>query len=256
MRLNRILFILGMLLLATSLSYAGGAQTVAKDPWMSDWKGLYVGAFAGYGGGDARSTSPFYAGPGYYYNWTDNSYSLNTNGLFSGGALGANWQSGRWVSGLEGEMGYLRLKGSATDPNFEPGTAPLTDTVTNIKSDVYSAAYGRFGIASGPVLLYGKGGVAILRTEASTIDPCANAAGCGTTTLNMTGSKILTGWSAGGGIEWRFRLRSRWSAKVEYAYFDFGSIETAGPSSVAGESYRQSIDVTSHTVKAGLHYHF
>jgi opacity protein-like surface antigen len=45
-------------------------------------------------------------------------------------------------------------------------------------------------------------------------------------------------------------------AKAEYAYYDFDSIDTAGPSNVPGEHYRQSIAVTAHTVKAGLNYRF
>jgi opacity protein-like surface antigen len=44
--------------------------------------------------------------------------------------------------------------------------------------------------------------------------------------------------------------------KAEYAYFDFGKINTAGPSSVPGEFYRQSIDVTVHSAKIGVNHRF
>jgi opacity protein-like surface antigen len=70
------------------------------------------------------------------------------------------------------------------------------------KSDVYGAIYGRVGVANGNALFYGKGGVASLNAKASTIDPCAGAPGCGSTTLTMTGDKVMVGWSAGAGIEW------------------------------------------------------
>jgi outer membrane immunogenic protein len=254
MMLSRVLFAFGVLLLVMPLSYAGDPQPGVIVSRMHAWTGPYADVFAGYGWGNARSTSPFDSNLGYYYNWTDHAYSSSTHGFFGGGALGFDWQSGPLVLGLEGEIGYLGLKGSATDPNYEPGTTPIADTVMRLKSDIYSAAYGRFGITEGHLLLYGKGGMAILRANASTIDPCANAPGCGTTTLTMTGSKIMAGWSVGGGIEWW--LRSHWSANAEYSYFDFGKIDTAGPSSAAGEYYRQSIDVTAHTVKLGLQYHF
>jgi outer membrane immunogenic protein len=254
MKLYRVQFAFGILLLAATLSYAGDAQIGAISSGMHAWEGPYAGVFAGYGWGNARSTSPFDSNLGYYYNWTDKEYSSSANGFFGGGALGFNWRSDIWILGIEGEIGYLGLKGSATDTNYEPGTTPIADTVTRLKSDVYGAANGRFGIAAGNLLLYGKGGVAILRAEASTIDPCANAPGCGTTTLTMTGNKTMPGWSVGGGIEWRCRMH--WSTKAEYTHFDFGSIHTAGPSSAAGEYYRQSIDVTAHTVKLGLQYHF
>ena len=68
----------------------------------------------------------------------------------------------------------------------------------------------------------------------------------------MTGDKVMVGWSAGGGIEWMFA--PGWSAKAEYAYFDFGKVHVAGASSVPGEFYRQSVDVTTHTAKVGINY--
>ena len=59
-------------------------------------------------------------------------------------------------------------------------------------------------------------------------------------------------WQRSAGIEWMFG--SGWSAKAEYAYFDFGKIDAAGPSSVPGELYRQSVAVTAHTAKLGVNY--
>ena len=157
----------------------------------------------------------------------------------------------RIVFGVEGEVGYLGLKGSAIEPNDLPAT---TDTTTRFKSDLYGAIYGRLGIAPGNALIYGKGGVAFLDAEAPPSIPAPDMPGCGTTTLTMTGDKVMVGWSAGGGIEWMFG--SGWSAKAEYAYFDFGKVDVAGTSSVPGEFYRQTIDVTAHTTKVGLNYRF
>src|SRR5690606_5892876 len=136
---------------------------------------------------------------------------------------------------------------------IEPNDLPTTaDTVTDFKSDLYGAIYGRLGLAAGSALFYGKGGVAFLNAKASTIDPCMGTPACGTTTLTMTGSKLMVGWSAGGGVEWLFG--DGWSVKAEYAYFDFGKIDTSGPSSVGGEFYRQTVDVTAHTAKLGINY--
>ncbi|MGH6771098.1 MAG: outer membrane protein [Xanthobacteraceae bacterium] len=215
------------------------------------WAGPYVGIFAGYGWDRADATAPFDANTGFFYNFTGAPYRADVDGFFGGGTLGINWQSGSLVFGFEGELGYLGLKGSAIDPNGILFGTP--DTVTRFKSDLYGAAYGRLGVAAGNALFYGKGGVAFLKSEASTIDPCvAPPASCGTGTLTMTGSKTLVGWSGGGGVEWMFG--PQWSLKTEYAYFDFGKINTGGPSNAAGEFYRQSIDVTVHTAKAGINY--
>jgi outer membrane immunogenic protein len=213
------------------------------------WSGFYVGLFAGYGWGRAKATAPFDGNTGFFYNFLGNAYRFDADGFFGGATVGYNMQSGAIVYGVEAEAGYLGLKGSALEPNDLPAT---TDTVTRFKSNIYGALYARLGFAAGNALFYGKGGVAVLNAEASTIDPCAGTPGCGTTTLTMTGDKVMVGWSAGGGIEWMFG--GGWSAKAEYAYFDFGKIDTAGPSSVPGEFYRQSVEVTAHTAKLGVNY--
>jgi outer membrane immunogenic protein len=215
------------------------------------WSGFYVGLFAGYGWGRAKATAPYDANTGFFYNFLGASYAFDADGFFGGGTIGYSLQSGTIVYGLEGEVGYLGLKGSVIEPNDLPASA---DTTTRFKSDVYGAIYGRLGVAAGTALFYGKGGVAFLNAKASTIDPCAGTPGCGTTTLTMTGDKVMVGWSAGAGIEWM--LGAGWSAKAEYAYFDFGKIDVAGASSEPGELYRQSIDVTAHTAKLGVNYRF
>lgn len=113
----------------------------------------------------------------------------------------------------------------------------------------------RLGVVTGGALLYVKGGVAALKARASTIDPCvAPPASCGTSTLTMRGSKNMVGWSLGGGVEWA--IGPRWTAKLDYIYFDFGSIRTAGTVGPAASSefYTQSIGVTVHAVKAGVNY--
>jgi len=214
-----------------------------------DWSGFYLGLFAGYGWGRAEATAPYDSGTGFFYNFLGSGYAFDANGFFGGGTVGYNIQSGAIVYGLEGEVGYLGLKGSAIEPNDLPASA---DTTTRFKSDVYGAIYGRLGVAAGAALFYGKGGVAFLNAKASTVDPCAGTPGCGTTTLNMAGDKLMVGWSAGGGFEWMFA--PGWSAKAEYAYFDFGKVDVAGTSSVPGEFYRQSVDVTAHTAKVGINY--
>ncbi len=225
------------------------AWAAAADPWA----GPYVGLFAGYGRGDARATEPFDSNFGFFYNFTGNPYSFNANGALAGASAGYNWQRGTIVTGIEGEFGHFGLKGSAIDPN---GTAFGTpDTTTTFKSDAYGALNLRLGVVTNGALLYVKGGVAVLDARASTIDPCiAPPASCGTSTVTMQGSKTMAGWSLGGGAEWE--LGPRWTAKLDYTYFDFGRIRTAGTvgPAISNEFYTQSIGVTAHTVKIGVNY--
>jgi outer membrane immunogenic protein len=214
------------------------------------WAGPYIGGFAGYAQGDSTATAPRDFVSGFFYNFRGASYELDPKGFFGGATVGLNFQSGPIVFGFEGEGGYLGLRGSAIEPNDLPTT---NDTVTRLTSGAYGALYGRLGIAAGNVLFYGRGGGAFLDAKASTIDPCvAPPATCGTTTLRMRGERLLTGWSAGGGVE--VMLGSRWSLKAEYAYFDFGGIRVSGASSVPGEVYRQTIGVEIHTAKVGLNF--
>ena len=67
----------------------------------------------------------------------------------------------------------------------------------------------------------------------------------------MSGDETMFGWTVGGGVEWAYA--ANWTAKVEYGYFDFGTLDTTGSSSFT-ERERQSIDVTAQTVKLGLNY--
>ena len=218
----------------------------------SSWAGSYLGLFAGYGGGIARSTAPFNPGPGFFYNFGGNPYSFPANGFFGGATLGYNWQSGALVAGIEGEIGYLGLRGSSLDPNGVAAGFP--DTTTSFRSDFFGALSARLGIATGAALLYAKGGGAVLNAKGTTVDPCvAPPAGCGTETLFMSGRKTMLGWSGGGGVEWRFA--PNWSIKAEYVYFDFGNLRTFGISSV-GDPYFQTISVTAHTGKINLNYRF
>jgi len=102
------------------------------------------------------------------------------------------------------------------------------------------------------ILFYAKGGGALLDAKARTIDPCiAPPAGCGIGKLSMSGDDTLFGWTVGGGVEWAYA--AHWSAKAEYAYFDFGTLDTIGSSNFA-ERETQSIDVTAHTVRVGVNY--
>jgi outer membrane immunogenic protein len=222
---------------------------VAPVPMIS-WSGAYVGLFAGYGWSRPDASEPINAETGFFYNFGNKPYSLDADGFFGGGSLGYNWQTDALVFGLEGEVGYLGLKGSRIDPNGIATGTP--DTTTTFKSDFYSALTGRLGLPMNNILFYAKGGGALLDAKATTIDPCvAPPTGCGIGTLSMSGDKTMIGWTAGGGIEWAYA--ANWTTKVEYAYYDFGKLDTTGSSNFT-EHERQSIDVTAQTVRIGVNY--
>jgi outer membrane immunogenic protein len=65
-----------------------------------NWSGFYIGANGG--GGWAHSY------------WDANATGMNLSGAQVGGTAGYNWQAGNAVFGLEGDLDWSNLKGSAT----------------------------------------------------------------------------------------------------------------------------------------------
>jgi outer membrane immunogenic protein len=105
------------------------------------------------------------------------------------------------------------------------------------------SATGRLGYAADHWLLYAKGGPAWAHDKYSASQ--YNGA------LNYTASETRSGWTLGGGLEWAFA--NDWSAKLEYAYYDFGS-RTVG--FVGSGNNGELIDQRIHAVKVGINYHF
>ena len=246
--------ITGAVAMTALLFAAAEARAADMQPAASaaSWAGPYAGLYAGYGWGTADSTAPFDPGPGFFYNFGGDRYSFSADGFFGGAAAGYNWQRGTLVTGIEGELGYLGLSGSRVDPNGIAAGFP--DTTTSVKSELFGALTARLGVATGNVLVYVKGGVALLKAKARSEDPCiAPPAGCGTETLVMTGSNTMTGWTLGAGVEWH--IAPRWSMKAEFAWFDFGNVGTSGVSS-GGDPYSQTVDITARSARIGLNYRF
>jgi opacity protein-like surface antigen len=79
-------------------------------------------------------------------------------------------------------------------------------------------------------------------------------------------SQTRTGWTAGAGLEWMFARQ--WSAKVEYLYYDLGSVTfgngvlttghgtfpgAGGPTIVAGGT---NVSFQGQIVRVGVNYHW
>jgi len=76
----------------------------------------------------------------------------------------------------------------------------------------YGDITARAGYTYGNALFYAKGGVAFFNGDVAVTDPYGGI-------LQSSGN--YTGWTIGAGIE--YIINPRWSAKVEYMYFDFGN---------------------------------
>ena len=198
-------------------------------PVFYNWNGFYVGGFIGgaWHGGVKVGEGVSQSGLG-CYNVTCAPYSYDLKSSFiGGGTLGFNWQYSSFVYGLEGEVGFLNLKGSAVDPNSVPVASDTTNTAKI--GPWYALATMRFGFAWDQVLFYMKGGGAFVHLDSTANDSCTTG-GCGANFIAASGGKTVATWTLGGGIEWAFSRH--WTVKAEYMYL--GVDETVTACGVAG----------------------
>jgi outer membrane immunogenic protein len=259
------------------------------------WTGFYAGVNAGYEWAASRSLATT-AVPGPCvgpaggcvlapnYSITSAlastfSPQINPSGFIGGGQIGYNYQfANSWVVGIEADIqgiaGASRNFSFASTTNNPNSLAfPINQFATVTKSLNYlGTVRGRLGWLLTPTLLiYGDGGLAYGGINSDTgITQTVFA----TPTLVPgfavgRASSTQVGWTAGGGVEWMFL--PNWSAKVEYAYYDLGSVSyRLNPLVIAGTglgltppgapfstSYaRTSTRFNGNIVRAGINYHF
>jgi len=221
------------ILIATSFT-AHAADLPARPPYtppvaapVYNWTGIYIGVNGGYGWGRQDPLSLI----------TSQFDKVNTdiNGWMVGGTFGAQIQSGRVVLGVEGDIDWANVKGTARFTPTSLGipalfTASLATEITSI-----STVRVRVGYAVDNWLLYGTGGIGVVSGKTTaTLTPVA----CGTIgNLPCSGDSTRVGVAAGGGIEYGFT--PNWSAKLEYVWI--------------GAALN---DANLHTVRGGLNFRF
>ncbi len=182
--------VLGVVSMATSASAADlpmKARPVAVSP-AYNWSGFYIGGNVGYGFGrvDETSSSTLVAAPFSFFPPPPpfppvvipfaSSTRTPVDGVIGGGQIGYNWQSSRWVLGIEADIqgtdqnrntststsffGSTPVPGFPVNPAFVTGTE--TETV-NTRLDWFGTVRGRVGYttgATGDLMWYGTGGYA------------------------------------------------------------------------------------------------
>ena len=148
--------------------------------------------------------TPYYSQPTSYYNWNGfyagvnagyewghvTGSSVDPSGVFGGGQVGYNWQSGQFVFG-----GETDLQMSGADDTFAP---------YKFSNPWFGTLRGRAGIALDNILLYATAGFAYGDLKAEQ--------------FGLSETKTHIGWTGGLGMEVGFT--PNWSAKVEYLYMD------------------------------------
>lgn len=177
---------------ATAISHAAdavfeSAPVAPSAPFVSApvnaWEGGYAGISAGYGfSGKAKATQPGY------------SNSIKTDGFVGSAFGGWNGQSGQFVYGIEGDIGYNGMDGS---------NAGLT-----AKNGVDGSLRARLGMAvNDDVLVYataGGAGGSVKVSDAISSD-----------------KNTQWGWTAGVGTD--VKVTEQVFGRLEYRYTDLGS---------------------------------
>lgn len=222
---------------------------VKAPPAIFNWTGCYLGGNVGGGWGRKDFSDEFFTPslfPGFFGIEPASSPTASTSGWLAGGQVGCNYQfATNWVVGIEGAGDWANIHGSS-DPFFG-GKA-----VFNAHTDWLASVTGRLGYAVNNWLFYAKGGAAWAGDKYSMPGTFEG------TPFDYTGSETRSGWTIGGGVEWAFW--QNWSARVEYAYYDFGTnslnlIDTGPVGAYTGPDL-SSIKQRIQTVTFGVNYRF
>jgi outer membrane immunogenic protein len=218
---------LGITAPAVAADLPARTYTKAPAPMIAaiyDWSGFYIGANGGYGTSRKEwdNTALVLGDEG----------SNNATGGTAGGQIGYRWQTGSWVFGLEGQGNWADLRGSNVN-------ALIAADTNRTKIDAFGLFTGQIGYAWNNVLLYAKGGVAVVDDKYS---------GLFTATGNPfdSATETRTGATVGAGLEVGFT--PNWSVGFNYDHLflgdrniNFSSVTTTALSRV--ESIHQDVDL-------------
>ena len=163
------------------------------------------------------------------YNWSGFYAGIVGGGSFGdisgynvGGTLGYNWQTGRIVYGIEGDLSYTSNDGTLS------GTA-LTE-------DYFATVRGRIGYAwTDRMMVFATGGYA--------------GANISATALGLSQEKFSNGYALGAGVE--YAIMPRWTVKGEYLYVNYMDQDY-----FQGTAAARTISLTDSLFRVGLNYKF
>ena len=187
------------------------APVVAGDPWT----GFYVFGFGGYSV-SKMTPDDFDVGT-----LVEGFHNPKPKGTVYGFGGGYNWQSGRFVGGLEVDYGFSQAKDDQSlTSDIGDGKVVSTTLALKSKIDALGSARIRAGFLLGDsFLVYGTGGLGFARSQA-TISQTFTA-GTESETLSASARANNFGWVAGAGIEWAVMQHIR--IRAEVLHYDFGS---------------------------------
>jgi outer membrane immunogenic protein len=164
-----------------------------------------------------------------------------------GATLGYNWQLGPMIYGIEGDLGNLGLAGSGG--YYVPFGY---DASTSTDAGFYLTLRGRLGVLMNGWMLYATGGYLGSETEVSVLEACDIF--CSTPVVSASSSGFRNGWTIGGGLE--ATIEGPWTAKIEYLYYDLGSVNLTTPAGSGIGANTWNVETDGSLVRAGINYRF
>lgn len=237
-RLAAIALIGALLPVAGTAPALAGAYTVVPvqpaparhtpAPSRDRWDGHYAGITLGYGfhGRDRVGLNPP-APP-------QELGTLRVRGAVLGAQIGANWQSGDNVYGVEGGLNMARIRDEFDTPAGHEASMRI-NPVGEVR--------GRFGFAQNDTLFYATGGFSAGRVQYGVSGP-----GALPDDADIQSSFTALGWNIGLGIE--HAIDHDWSLRSEYSYTQFrGRNLTDG-------NYTTRATPNFHSVRVGINRSF
>ncbi|HJZ20457.1 MAG TPA: outer membrane beta-barrel protein, partial [Bradyrhizobium sp.] len=266
----------------TKAPYTKAPPLAVGNPWWGWYGGVNAGYLDGANtvGTDATviSTSLLSSGVNTAAMAAGATGQLSTgrDGFLGGAQFGYNYiVSPKILAGVEADIQGSSLKGSTSATSNVliaggGGDSFVTTIAASRSLDYIGTIRGRLGAIVTPgLLLYATGGLAYGEVKSNTTvnqfavtaNPPPPTGGSGSF------SDVRAGYAVGAGGEWMFS--SKWSAKLEYLYYDLGSAHygtgvfgyNVSPTSLAGVGIdaiatSSRVHFDGNIVRVGLNYHF
>jgi len=278
--------IAAVILCYSNFIFSASMETVNPKP---NWTGFYLGGNAGYWGSQTNKVtttgSTSFINPTFEFGASNianalaqmatNNSSLNSHGFIGGGQVGYNYETSKGVllglnidfDGLTNSNNTFNLQKTVNLADFDEsymGSLSATQRINYL-----STVGARLGYLFYPTfLVYATGGFAYGNVTLNTAWTAQESLGPtvfpAIATQNSL-SKTLTGWTAGGGIEWLFK--PNWSAILEYTYYSLNNFNSSvtlaqingsvSPPVLWGSAAANTaLSLSVGTIRLGINYHF
>jgi outer membrane immunogenic protein len=208
---------------AVAADLAARPYTKAPPMMMAayDWSGFYIGL----NGGGATSRNC----------WTFGGTSEgchDATGGTVGGQIGYRWQTGPWVFGVEAQGNWADFTGDNVSLVF------LGDR-NRTKIDAFGLFTGQVGYSFNNVLVYVKGGAAVVDDKYSILAAPTGAL--------LASSNNQTRWGGTVGVGLEYGFTPNWSFGLEYDHLFMGSqtttFTTPAGALAGSDNIRQDVDL-------------